>query len=831
MNSLKKITAGLLAAAITACSFTAVTYANNDTEYNEEQQEDDTVVSAPVLAINGENHFSMKAGFSSSLPVSLYSKVKGVYSYIKLSLSCENPDFIINQGETIVNDISKPMDFRVMISKTAVAGQYPVTLTAQIFNSAGELIDTQNLAYKVTIINDLDVTGLNIVSWKASKEPVKPGDAFDITVTLKNTSGVDIKDAELELTGLDSSKFVLDKGFSKQYVSIENNRTGSVKFSLIAQSGIAYVRETLGLSLSYSLDKKKPEYARQTSTSIILKCEPGAGKETTEFGSHDLSMTGYSTNVSDIRNGTKFTLTLELQNNSKFDISKARISVNPDGTKFTLDKGLGYFDFDIKAGATRKISFDLIGCAGIASIRESIPVVIDFAGHNSTVNATVACVPAAEKTVEGASKYDLTLTDYNINVPSVAENTPFNLTLSLTNSSSKNIAKARININNLDGTKFAADSGLTYKDISISAGETKQVTFSLIGCSGISSVREVIPIEVNYGDITSTAYATVPCVPKSSTGTGEDGEKVFAPNIIIESYEFGGEYVTAGQQFPLSVVIKNTASSATIENLKVNINGSASHIDGSMAYSPANSSNSFFFEKIEPRQTKAINIDFLAKADATPNSYPIEITFNYEYSVGKERFQATPATENITIPLRQEDRLTINEPELPQWIVSVGELVSISTNIVNKGKSAVYNVTASVEGEGFSVESPSYYIGNINSGSEEYYDARLTPFMEGELSGELIFTYEDANGTDKEKRIPFSFTTAALDMGGMDMGFGMDEGMMPEEAPAEEGLPIWAWFLIGGGALGIIIVVIVVIVVVVKKKKKAAELEADDEDL
>ncbi len=830
MISLRKIAAGLIAAAITACSFTAVTYAENDTAADELQQE-----SVPVLAINGPDAYTMKAGYGTILPVSIYSKEGGDFSYIRLSISSESTDIECTQSEITIYSFAEKSDFNVKIAKTALAGKYTIDVKAKIYNRLGKLADTQILKYTIIVTNDLDISGLSIVSWKASKEPVKPGDAFDITVTLKNTSGIDISNASLELTGLDASKFVLDKGFSKQYVNIENNRTGTVKFSLIAQSGIAYVRETLGLSLSYTLDKNKPEYTRETSTSIILKCEPNAQKNTTEFSAHDLTVVGYSTSSDAIKSGTGFTLTVEVKNNSKYDIPGARLSITADGTKFTLDSGLNYADFDIKAGATKKLSFDLIGASGISAIRESIPLTIDFAGHTSSVNATVTCVPPAEKTNTGAGKYDLTLTDYSIDASAVGENTPFNLTLSFTNNSTSAIKNARINLNNLDGIKFAADSGLTYKDITVSSGETKQVTFSLIGCAGIASVREVIPIEINYGDVTSTVYATVPCTPKSGTGTDVNGEKIFAPNIIIESYEFGGEFVTAGQTFPLTVIIKNTASSATIENLKVNINGSASRIDGSMAFSPANSSNSFFFEKIAPKDTETINIDFLAKADATPNSYPIEITFAYEYSVGKERFQASGSTENITIPLRQEDRLTINEPELPGWTVSVGEMLSVSTNIVNKGKSAVYNVTASVEGDGFTPESPSYYIGNINSGSEEYYDAKITPYMDGELSGELIFTYEDANGTGKEKRIPFTFTAMAMDFSGMDMdmgmGMGMDDGMMPDDMAAEEGMPVWAWFLIGGGALIIVIVVIVIIVSVIKKKKKAAELEADDEDL
>lgn len=829
MISLKKITAGLLAAAITACSFTTVTYANNDTSV-EENDDQEQPASVPVLAINGASEYIMKAGFSYTLPISLYEKERGNYSYIKYSLSSENPDITVPKSE-VFGSLSLTDNFRISVAKTTLAGNYNVVLTAKIYDKNGSLLDTQNLNYTIIVTNDLDASGLVIDSWNVSKEPVKPGDTFELTVNLKNKSGIDIKDAELELTGLDSSKFILDKGFTKQYLNIENGRTGSVKFSLIAQKGIAYVRETLGLSLSYTLDKNKPELSRNTTTSIILKCEPAADSASSEFGAHDLSVVGYNTSVAEIKNGTKFSLTVEVKNNSKYDISGARIIISTDGSKFSLDSGLGYKDFDIKAGTSKNLTFDLIGGSGISSIRESIPFTIEFAGHSSQVSATVTCVPAAEKTDEGAGKYDLTLTDYSVSAAAISENVPFTLTLSLKNSSGKNINQARINIGSLDGSKFAADGGLTYKDIDIAAGATKQVSFPLIGCSGISSVREVIPIEINYGDISSTVYATVTCVPKSSNGTDENGEKVFAPNIIIESYDFGGEFVTAGQQFPLSVTIKNTSSSSTIENLKVNISGSSSPIDGSMAYSPANSSNSFFFEKLDPKGTQTINIDFLAKADATPNSYPLEITFSYEYSVGKERFQATPTNESITIPLRQEDRLTINDPELPSWAVNVGEMVSISTSIVNKGKSAVYNVTATVEGDGFMSETPSYYIGNINSGTEEYYDAKLTPYMEGDINGELVFTYEDANGASKETRIPFTFSAMSMNFDGMyeDGMFG-DDGMMPDEEKPEEGFPLWAWFAIGGGALIIIIVSIIIIVKVVKKKKKA-ELEADDEDL
>ena len=825
MNLYKRLLAGLLAAAITAFSCAPAVYAEyeeDDTEITEDPEDQ-----IPVLSMSKKS-YTMHAGQKVFFPVEFSYKKTGKFGMIKIKASCASDEIIVDDTVKTVTSIEQYVTVNVEAPVSAAAGKYGIDIEAEIYDDDDEVISTQHFTVEMIVKSDLDITAVTIDSYKTSKSVIKPGDHFDLTVTLKNTSGADIKEAELELTGLDPTKFILDSGFSKQYVDIPNGRTGNVRFSLIAQSGIAYVRESIGLSLSYAIDKKKADTYREVSTTVLLTCEPDSASA--QYGDHDLVMKDYSISSSAVKDGTKFELTLEMKNNSAVDISSARVSVNPDGSKFSLESGLGYSDFDIKAGQTKKITFRLIGGPGISSIRESIPVQIDFGSNSSTLYAAVTCAPAAEKQDESIGKYDLEVTGYNISVDTVAENTVFTLTVNVKNTGNKKIEKARLNVQNLDGTKFAIDKGLTYSVFDIAAGESRSISFDLIGCSGISSVREVIPIELEYGANNVPVYATVKCLPKEGTGSDDDGKTVFAPNIIIESYEFGGAYVTAGTQFPLSLVIKNVSSSAVIENLKVTISGSASAIDGSMAFSPANSSNSFFFEKLDTKQTETINIDLLAKSDAVPNSYPVEIAFSYEYSVGKQRFQANGNVETITIPLRQEDRLVVNEPEIPNWGVAVGEMITINTSLVNKGKSAVYNVTATVEGDGFSSETPSYYIGNINSGSEEYYDAKLTPFMDGDISGQLVFTYEDANGEAKEKRIPFTFTAMSFsyDEGnfGIDDGFGIDGGM--DMMPEEQADYTWVWFVVGGGV--ILIAGVIVLIVVLHKRKKKAELEDDDED-
>lgn len=669
------------------------------------EQEEKTPVPSFTLATGST--YKLKAGTTSSINVGLRSVGTGSISLVSAMLTSDGSDVIVEDvGEKTSTFLNPSYSFKVSVPETTLTGMYNLSLSVNVFDVNGEAAGNYTYTIPVKVESDINTAALSVKSYKTSKSVIRPGDSFELSLTLENNCGVDLENVEVSLSGLDSTKFVLDGGFSKQTISIRNGSTGRVKFPLVACDGISAVRETVGIQAVYGINPAKPDAAQTLETSVILTCEPKEKEK-----EHD--------------------------------------------------------------------------------------------------------------------KYDLTMTGYKVSSDAVKEKTRFNLSVTLKNSGDDDIENARLSVMGLDGNKFAINSGLTYADFSIKAGKEKTFTFELVGCEGISSIREVIPMVIEYGNVSNEVSATVSCVPEEKKDDEE--AQVFAPNIIIESYDFGGDFVTAGDTFPLSVKIKNTSAQAVIENLKVTINGAPGGADGTIAYSPANSSNSFFFETLGVKETAELGLDLLAKGDANPNSYPVEILFTYEYKANGKSHQASPVTETITIPLQQEDRLVVNEPEAPGYTANVGEMCYISTSLVNKGKSGVYNVSASVKGEGFDISSGAYYIGNINSGSEEYYDAQITPTVEGEIKGEIIITYEDANGNEKEQRKPFSLTAAAFnyeDMYGMDMGLDMPEDMGMEMPPAQNG---WIGFLIGG--IFLVAIVVVIIVVVKKKKKKKLEDEDDDEDL
>lgn len=440
--------------------------------------------------------------------------------------------------------------------------------------------------------------------------------------------------------------------------------------------------------------------------------------------------------------------------------------------------------------------------------------------------------------VNGTNGTGIQVADYSVSKNEIATGDIFELNVTLKNNCGVDVNGAVISLDGMDGMKFAVNSGLANRSFDIKKDETKKITFQLVACKGISSIREVINSAITYRldpgnketEQTQEESFTIPC--KVSAINDPDAQ-TFAPNIIIDRYSFGSDYVTAGKTFPLALSIRNTNSSIGIKNLKVTIIGASGAGDNGVAFSPANSSNSFFFESLAPGASTDINIDLLAKSDAKPDSYPVNVVFDYEYTAGGKNSKAETITETLSIPLQQEDRFTVNPPEIEPTSF-VGQECMVNATFVNKGKSAVYNVTVDVEGEGFDKTSSSYYIGNVDSGKEEYYDTRIIPNMAGEITGYVVVTYEDSNGNEKEIRK--EFITNANEMMMVDPMFpdgdmpvmGDDGGMMMPEESA--GLPTWAIIVICVVGAGVVVTAIIIIAKVVKKKKALKEIEDDDED-
>ena len=182
------------------------------------------------------------------------------------------------------------------------------------------------------------------------------------------------------------------------------------------------------------------------------------------------------------------------------------------------------------------------------------------------------------------------------------------------------------------------------------------------------------------------------------------------------------------------------------------------------AFTLTNSSNSFYFERIGREREKTVSIDFTVKPTAEATSQAIKLSFAFEAVIGNQRTQLT-SEEEITIPVVQINRMMVSSVETPPEIYIGDNSGSIEASFVNKGKTAVYNVTASIEGKNIAQTGQTQFIGNVESGIEKSIDFSLEALEPGPITGEIILSYEDANMRISEIRTAFSTQAIAMDTG------------------------------------------------------------------
>ena len=235
--------------------------------------------------------------------------------------------------------------------------------------------------------------------------------------------------------------------------------------------------------------------------------------------------------------------------------------------------------------------------------------------------------------------------------------------------------------------------------------------------SGSSTETIAIPIKVGEGAVE------------------EDSKNPLVPHIIISEYSYGGDSVTAGDNFNLTISCKNTSSQYDLENIVMKI-------ATPQAFSIASSSNSFYIEKLPKNSTFTKEIEIKAKPDAVPESHNLEISFDFQYVASSERRDGN-SKETIAVPVVQIDRFTVQKLDMPSMLWQ-GDEVPISINLINKGKSQVGNVTIDFETEDGSIKE-SQYVGNVESGKEISGDFFITAGTPGNLKGKFTVSYEDSN--------------------------------------------------------------------------------------
>ena len=343
------------------------------------------------------------------------------------------------------------------------------------------------------------------------------------------------------------------------------------------------------------------------------------------------------------------------------------------------------------------------------------------------------------------------------------------------------------------------------------AGERYIVRFDIPMDSGRVNGVYPVTIEITAKDMdndpihqTFTVYAEIKDGKKPpSEPTPEKPSS--QPKIIVSNYSINPAPVEAGGEFTASITLQNTSTKKSVQNMSVTVSCDCPNFE------LLNDTNTIYIGKLAKDATTDIEVRYKTDLETPPQRYGITLSMEYDNSDA----QTLSSSGTVTVTVKQPLRVKIEAPKIPQQ-VNAGDTMPLSFQVMNMGRSRVYNVRCQLAAPGL-IPSGTAFIGNMEAGTA----------MQGEMDV-FVGTKDMTEGYQGEEKYGFTNGTITLiyeDEAGQEYSESIDFSTMinppviaPASAkPAEEPDKASQWWisLIIGGAL----IAILAAVLVMRRKK------------
>lgn len=266
---------------------------------------------------------------------------------------------------------------------------------------------------------------------------------------------------------------------------------------------------------------------------------------------------------------------------------------------------------------------------------------------------------------------------------------------------------------------------------------------------------------------------------KDSLDINVEEKPTSAPIVLISKTVINPESVKAGEDFEAILTLKNTSTTKSIQNMVITVGVPSSDFE------LKNESNTIFVEKLGCEKTKDISLKYHVNKSVVDGNYSFEISMSYDDSKANTlsssgMFQVTieqPLTVELTMPFVQKE-------------MTVGDTIPMTFQVMNLGRSTIYNVRCDITCNGLS-QTKTAFIGNMESGTSG--EGTLNLFVSqmegktayGKTSGIVTLIYEDGFGNEQTQEYPFETTIIEKPE------INLDEQMQKQEERASQ----W-WFSI-----------------------------------
>ena len=609
------------------------------------------------------------------------------------------------------------------------------------------------------------VPNLALVSSKTIN--AESGKSTYIPLSIKNTSSYDAEDISItpELDG--TSPISIDGSGYESISRLYRGRTKDIDFRISVDENAE--SKTYPIKINFQFYN---EYGISFtgSETIYIKVE---NKNTRPL----ITVVKLDTIPKVAEPGKVTVVGFELKNTGTLEAKEMKVSLNglsPD--TFTLTSGFSNkYIKNIPGGKSSYVYFEISPSEKLAGGNHSLELMLNYKDSKGQAHEDSSKFFVNVASNKGKTS-NLIIENLKYPQDAVGQNQTVTVSFSLKNVGKIDAKNIKVMVESSDLAGVVPKTVSTKKINTLEPGKSQNLSFAFLTGKEAETRNYPINITIEYEDDLSAEgdkYTLTQYVGVFVVKPGDDIKTI--PRLIIDKYNFEPNLVKAGENFTMNLSFFNTNSQKTVRNIKIFLASDEksdpdSPSAGSNIFTPVDSSNTFYIDSIPPKGKIEKNITLSTVPDAQAKTYTITANFEYEDSDGEQYKDV----ELIGIPVIQQSKIEIGELIIPPEAY-VGEPTPISVEFYNTGKVTLYNMMVKLEGD-FQMENANYYVGNFESGGTEYFEGMVIPEEPGELTGAIVFTYEDSTGEIVEHREEFTLNV-------MD-AMPMDE--FPDDMPMED---------------------------------------------
>lgn len=292
--------------------------------------------------------------------------------------------------------------------------------------------------------------------------------------------------------------------------------------------------------------------------------------------------------------------------------------------------------------------------------------------------------------------------------------------------------------------------------------------------------------------------------------------------LIVDGFETNPATVYAGDEFELTLHMKNASENVTASNILFSLE--SEKVTESAVFTTDESSSSVVVNSLGAGQVTDVKVKMRAGAWVDQRTYALTVVEKFD----SPEFKNAEEKVIVNIPVRQVPRMNTGTIEVSPDSVNVGSETNVMFPINNTGKVLLYNVMINFVGD--SIQPTSSYVGNIKPGETGNVDAMISAIAPTADDGRIkvLITYEDENGTVSEP-VEKEITLMVSEAEESNFG-GEDPNALPTDTEPQ-GFAKYRNVIIASVIVVLAVGTIggVIVFKRIKKKKEAAEEEINHE--